>query len=59
MIDTTLDVYDICHDCPYFSMEADCLSSNDAMHMIYISCEHRDICNRLRKYIEKEMSKND
>ena len=29
------------------------------MHMIYISCEHRDLCNRIRKYIEKEMNKND
>ena len=59
MIDTTLDVDDICHDCPYFSMETNSLTSYYGMHMIYISCEHRDICNRLRKHIEKEISKND
>ena len=59
MINTTLDVDDICHGCPYFSAETNCLTSYDCMHMIYISCEHRNLCNRLRKYIEKEMSKND
>ena len=51
MIDTTLDLDDICHDCPYFSMEANCLTSNDAIHMIYISCEHSELCNHLRKHI--------
>ena len=31
----------------------------DGIHMIYISCEHRELCNRLRKHIEKGMNKND
>ena len=56
MIDAILNVDDICQDCPYFSTETDHLTNYDGIHMIYISCEHRDLCNRIRKHIEKEMN---
>ena len=60
MINTILNVDDICQDYPYFSTEMNQATYYDgSMHTIYISCEHRDLCNRLRKYIEKEMNKND
>ena len=59
MINTVLNVDDICQDCPYFSTETDHVTNCDGIHMIYISCEHRELCNRLRKHIEKEMNKND
>ena len=59
MINTVLNVDDICQDCPYFSMETNHVTNYDCFHMIYISCEHHDICNHIRKYIEKEMNKND
>ena len=59
MINTVLNVDDICQDCPYFSTETDHLTNYDNIHMIYISCEHRDLCNHIRKYIEKEMNKNE
>ena len=60
MINTVLNVDDICQDCPYFSMETNHAANNDyGLHMIYISCEHSELCNHLRKHIEKEMNKND
>ena len=55
MIKTILNVDDICQDCLYFSIETNHLTTNyDGIHMIYISCEHGDLCNHLRKHIEKE-----
>ena len=60
MIKTVLNVNDICQDCPYFSEITNHARNYDgSLHMIYISCEHRDLCNRLREHIEKEMIKND
>ena len=59
MINTVLNVDDICQDCPYFSVEMNHLTNCDGIHMIYISCEHSDLCNHLRKHIEKETNKND
>ena len=59
MINTILNVDDICQDCPYFSMETNQLTNYDGLHMIYISCEHSELCNYLRKHIEKETNKND
>ena len=55
MINTVLNVDDICQDCPYFSTETNHTTNYDGLHMIYISCEHHEICNHLRKHIEKEM----
>ena len=60
MINTVLNVDDVCQDCPYFSVETNHATNYDGgLHMIYISCEHRDLCNRLREHIEKELIKND
>ena len=59
MINTILNVDDICQDCPYFSTETNSATNYDGIHMIYISCEHSDLCNHLRKHIEKELIKND
>lgn len=59
MINTVLNVDDICQDCPYFLMETNYLTNYDGVHMIYISCEHSDLCKHLRKRIEKELIKND
>ena len=57
MIKTVLNVDDICQDCPYFSVRTNQATNYDGMHMIYISCEHSELCNCLRKYIEKEVNK--
>ena len=58
MINTVLNVDDICQDCPYFSTETNSVTNYDGgLHMIYISCERRDLCNHLRKHIEKEVNK--
>lgn len=63
MIQTILNVDDICQDCPYFSMETNhvtnYVTNYDGIHMIYISCEHSELCDHLRKHIEKELIKND
>ena len=59
MINTVLNVDDICQDCPYFSTETNHTTNYDGMHMIYISCEHSELCNHLRKHIEKGVNKND
>ena len=59
MINTVLNVDDICQHCPYFSMETNHLTNYDSLHMIYISCEYSELCNHLRKHIEKELIKND
>ena len=59
MIKTVLNVDDICQDCPYFSTETNHATNYDGIHIIYISCEHRELCNHLRKHIEKETNKND
>ena len=59
MIDTVLNVDDICQDCPYFSTETDHVTNCDGMHMIYIFCEHHDMCNYIIAHIKKEMNKND
>ena len=53
MINTILNVDDICQDCPYFSVETNHATNSDGLHMIYISCEHSELCNYLRKHIEK------
>ena len=58
MINTVLNVDDICQDCPYFSTETNHATNCDGIHIIYISCEHRELCNHLRKHITKE-NKND
>ena len=42
-----------------FSMETNHTTNYDSMHMIYISCGRRDICNYLKKHIEKEANKDD
>ena len=57
MINTVLNVDNICQDCPYFSPEMDHVANYDGLHMIYISCEHSNLCNHLRKHIEKELIK--
>ena len=57
MINTVLNVDDICQDCPYFSTETNHTTNYDGLHTIYISCEHSVLCNHLRKHIEKEMNK--
>ena len=54
IINTVLNVDNICQDCPYFSVETEHSTNYDDIHMIYISCEHRDLCNYIRKHIEKE-----
>lgn len=59
MINTVLNVDDICPDCPYFSIETNHATNYDGIHTIYISCEHSELCNHLRKHIEKEMNKID
>ena len=59
MIKTVLNLDDVCQDCPYFSVETNHSTNYDGLHMIYISCEHRDLCNRFREHIEKELIKND
>ena len=62
MINTVLNIDDICQDCPYFSIETNHTTNYDGMHMIYmiyISCGRRDICNYLKKHIEKEANKDD
>ena len=58
MIKTVLNVDDICQDCPYFSTETNHATNHDGIHIIYISCEHRELCDHLRKRITKE-NKND
>ena len=57
MIKTVLNVDDICQDCPYFSTETNHITNCDGLHMIHISCEHHELCNHLRKHIEKENEK--
>ena len=60
MINTVLNVDDVCQDCPYFSVETNhAINDGGGLHVIYISCERRYLCNHLRKHIEKEMNKND
>ena len=59
MIKTILKVDDICQDCPYFSIETNQLTNYDDVHIVYISCEHSELCNHLRKHIEKEINRND
>lgn len=54
MIQTNLNVDDICQDCPYFSEETEHVHNYQGLHMIYISCEHRDLCNRIRRYLESK-----
>lgn len=59
MINTVLNVDDICQDCPYFSIETNQIINSNCMHMIYIFCEHHDMCNYIIAHIKKEMNKND
>ena len=59
MINAILNVDDICQDCPYFSTETNHVTNYDGTHMIYISCEHHDLCHYLRKHIEKGTNKNE
>ena len=56
MINTVLNVDDICQDCPYFSIETNHVTNYDGIH---IYCEHSELCDHLRKHIEKELIKND
>ena len=44
MIDTILNVDDICKDCHYFSPETNHTTTHDGLHMIYISCDHHELC---------------
>ena len=58
MINTVLNVDDICQGCPYFSTETDHVTNCGGIHMIYISCEHSELCNHLRKHISKNANSN-
>ena len=58
MINTVLNVDDICQDCPYFSTEMNNVTNYDCIHTIYISCEHSELCNHLRKHISKNANDN-
>ena len=63
-----LDVNDYCHNCQEFEahVEKNILEYkdfiSDKMHFVgvktNISCEHRDRCEEIRKFIEKEKMKN-
>ena len=63
-----LNVADYCHNCPEFEahVEKDILEyedfTGDKAHLVgiktNISCEHRDRCEEIRKFIEKEKMKN-
>ena len=63
-----LNVNDYCQDCPEFEahVEKDILKyedfTSDKAHLVgvntNISCEHRDRCEEIRKFIEKEKMKN-
>ena len=58
-----LNVADYCHNCPEFEahVEKDILKykdfTSDKEHLVgvntNISCEHRDRCEEIRKFIEK------
>ena len=57
MINTVLNVDDICQDCPYFSTETNHTTNYDCLHMIYISCDHNKLCGYLQARIREENKK--
>nr|DAM76733.1 MAG TPA: hypothetical protein [Caudoviricetes sp.] len=58
MINTSLHVYDICHDCPKFKPkyeEVKMFSDNKSiMHNIDIYCENNALCEFLKTYLKGE-----
>lgn len=61
MIDVKLKVEPYCHDCPYFSYEvshnayANKTDSNVTSHYVSVKCENRQLCLRLKGYLEGQI----
>lgn len=54
MIKVSLNVDDICQDCPCFSYSTCHMTNFDNDHILAITCEHSELCEYLRNQIRKE-----
>ena len=52
--------FDFCDTCPDFSLDTACeslLYGDIVLHSISISCEHKHVCERIKKNLESKSQK--
>ena len=59
MIKVYLDVEDYCQDCPFFSANTSDITNSEGTHLVYVSCECKESCGRLVKFMDSKMKKED
>ena len=55
----SLDVENYCHDCPDFDPICDKLYAGNAPYLTLVSCENKDRCKNLKKYIEQQITRKE
>lgn len=48
-----------CDNCPDFDAETDILYGDEGVVAINVECSNRDKCDRIYRYLKKELQKND
>lgn len=49
-----LNIQDYCQDCPMFNARTDKVYANSKVFNTYITCENKDICKRIKTYLEEK-----
>ena len=54
-----LIVDDYCNNCPDFDAETNILYGDEGVAAINVECSNRDKCERIYRYLKKELEKKD
>lgn len=49
-----LNIEDYCNDCPMFEANTGKIYSNCKILTTYITCENRNLCRRIKTYLEEK-----
>lgn len=53
-----LNVENYCQECPDFDPVTERLYAGGEVAMIIVSCEHKERCERIKRYLEEESKEN-
>lgn len=49
-----LNIQDYCQGCPMFNARTDKVYANSKVLNTYITCENKDLCERIKTYLEEK-----
>lgn len=49
-----LNIEDYCQDCPMFDAVTDKLYANCTVLTTYVTCKNKEICNKIKIYLEEK-----